>query len=115
MYDAQVKAAGAGDQIGNVLYNRALFAAMLAAEAARKAQEIHGVADITPGMMRDGMEALEMTEARYAELGIANFATPFTVSCENHGGNGLVAVDQWDASAQDLVADLGLLHVRLQT
>ena len=100
VYDAGL-AAGAGDQMGTVLYNRALFAAMLAAEAARKAQEIHGVAEITPGMMRDGMEALEMTEARYAELGFANFATPFTVSCENHGGNGMGAVQQWNASSQE--------------
>ncbi len=100
VYDAGL-AAGAGDQMGTVLYNRALFAAMLAAEAARKAQEIHGVAEITPGMMRDGMEALEMTEARYSELGFANFATPFTVSCENHGGNGMGAVQQWNASSQE--------------
>ena len=46
-------AAGNGDQIGTVLYNRGLYAAMLAAEAAKTAQEIHGVADITPAMMRD--------------------------------------------------------------
>ncbi|MEM7075473.1 MAG: ABC transporter substrate-binding protein [Pseudomonadota bacterium] len=93
-------AAGAGDQSGSVLYNRALFAAMLAAEAAAKAQEIHGVAEITPAMMRDGMEALDMSEARMAELGFADFAPPFSVSCENHGGNGLGAVQQWDAGAQ---------------
>ncbi|WP_299694406.1 ABC transporter substrate-binding protein [uncultured Tateyamaria sp.] len=93
------KAAGAGDQVGTVLYNRGLYAAMLAAEAAKKAQEIHGVADITPGMMRDGMEALEITEAKMAELGLPNFGPEFTVSCENHGGNALVGVTQWDASA----------------
>ena len=93
------KAAGAGDQVGTVLYNRGLYAAMLAAEAAKKAQEIHGVADITPGQMRDGMEALEITEAKMAELGLPNFGPEFTVSCENHGGNALVGVTQWDASA----------------
>jgi len=32
------KAAGAGDQVGTVLYNRGIYAAMLAAEAAKKAQ-----------------------------------------------------------------------------
>ena len=93
------KAAGAGDQVGTVLYNRGLYAAMLAAEAAKKAQEIHGVAEITPAMMRDGMEALEITEAKMAELGLPNFGPEFTVSCENHGGNALVGVTQWDASA----------------
>ncbi len=91
-------AAGNGDQMGTVLYNRAIYAAMLAAEAARTAQEIHGEPDITPGMMRDGMEALDMSEARMAELGFAGFAPPFKVSCENHGGDGFGAVQQWNAS-----------------
>ncbi|MEM6619489.1 MAG: ABC transporter substrate-binding protein [Pseudomonadota bacterium] len=100
-------AAGTGDQIGTVLYNRGVYAAMLAAEAVRKAQEIHGVADITPAMMRDGMEALEITEARMAELGMPNFGPSFKVSCENHGGPGLVGVAQWDAGAKtwSLVSD----------
>ncbi|MGA9409020.1 MAG: ABC transporter substrate-binding protein [Roseobacter sp.] len=91
-------AAGNGDQMGTVLYNRAIYAAMLAAEAARTAQEIHGEPDITPGMMRDGMESLDMSEARMAELGFAGFAPPFKVSCENHGGDGFGAVQQWNAS-----------------
>ncbi|AVO39715.1 ABC transporter substrate-binding protein [Pukyongiella litopenaei] len=99
VYDAG-KAAGNGDQMGTVLYNRGLYAAVLAAEAARIAQEIHGTPDITPGMMRDGMEALDITAERLAELGFEGFATPFKVSCENHGGNGMGAVQQWDAQAK---------------
>ncbi len=94
------KAAGAGDQIGNVLYNRGMYAAMLAVEAAKTAQEIHGTADITPAMMRDGMEALEMPEARMSALGMPYFGPSFNVSCENHGGLGLVGVTQWDADAK---------------
>lgn len=93
-------AAGAGDQHGTVLYNRGLYAAMLAAEATRKAQEIHGVADITPAMMRDGMEALEITEARMAELGMPDFGPAFSVSCEDHGGSGAAKIQQWDADTQ---------------
>ncbi|MBY5933142.1 ABC transporter substrate-binding protein [Tateyamaria omphalii] len=93
------KAAGAGDQIGTVLYNRGLYAAMLAAEAAKTAQEIHGTAEITPAMMRDGMEALEITEAKMTELGLPGFGPSFNVSCENHGGPGLIGMTQWDASA----------------
>ena len=49
--------------------------------------------------MRAGMEALEITEAKMAGLGLPNFGPEFSVSCENHGGNGLGAVKQWDASA----------------
>jgi branched-chain amino acid transport system substrate-binding protein len=93
-------AAGAGDQIGTVLYNRGLYAAMLAAEAAKTAQDIHGVADITAAMMRDGMEALEISEEKMAALGMPNFGPAFNVSCENHGGPGLGAIQQWDAESQ---------------
>ncbi|MFD2739756.1 ABC transporter substrate-binding protein [Sulfitobacter aestuarii] len=101
------KAAGAGDQIGSVLYNRGLYAAMLAAEAAKTAQEIHGTKDITPTMMRDGMEALEITEEKMAALGLPGFGPSFKVSCENHGGTGLVGVTQWDAEAEEwkLISD----------
>ncbi|MGB3245842.1 MAG: ABC transporter substrate-binding protein, partial [Sulfitobacter sp.] len=95
------KAAGAGDQIGKVLYNRGLYSAMLAAEAALKAQEIHGTKDITSSMMRDGMEALEITDARMTELGMKGFGPNFKVSCDNHGGPGLVGMTQWDATAQE--------------
>ena len=101
------KAAGAGDQVGSVLYSRGMYAAMLAAEAARKAQEIHGVAQITPAMMRDGMEALEITQERLTEIGLPNFSPSFAVTCENHGGNGYGLVQQWDASAKkwNLITD----------
>ena len=64
--------------------------------------------DITPAMMRDGMEALEITEARMAELGMPNgFGPSFKVSCENHGGPGTGAVAQWDATAKQwsLISD----------
>ena len=93
-------AAGAGDQIGTVLYNRGMYAAMLAAEAVKTAQGIHGEMDITPAMMRDGMEALVMTEEKMAALGLPNFGPEFSVSCENHGGEGLVGMTQWDASSK---------------
>ena len=93
------KAAGAGDQLGTVLYNRGVYAAMLAAEAIKTAQEIHGVSAINAAQMRDGMENLEMTEAKMAALGLPEFGPEFKVTCENHGGNGYGAVAQWDAEA----------------
>ncbi|MEM6356137.1 MAG: ABC transporter substrate-binding protein [Pseudomonadota bacterium] len=92
-------AAGAGDQHGTVLYNRGLVAGMLAHQAVLKAQEMHGVADITPAMMRDGMENLAITEETLVEMGVPGFMPTFTVSCENHGPPGLGAIQQWDAAA----------------
>ena len=38
-------------------------------------------------------------DARMTELGMPNFGPSFKVSCENHGGPGLVGVTQWDAKA----------------
>ncbi|SEA84816.1 ABC transporter substrate-binding protein [Rubrimonas cliftonensis] len=92
------KAAGDGSNLGTVLYNRGLVAAMWAAEAARTAQEMHGVSAITPEMMRDGMEALDVDEARLAELGLPNFTVPVKVSCANHGGPGKGMIQQWSAA-----------------
>ena len=106
VYDAG-KAAGAGDQVGTVLYSRGMFAAALAAEAARKAQELSGHSAITPTEMRAGMEALEITQERLTEMGMPNFAHAFSVTCANHGGEGYGLVQQWDASAKkwNLITD----------
>ncbi len=93
--------AGAGDQIGSVLYSRGMYAAMLAVEAARNAQEIHGTAQIDSRMMRDGMANLVITEERMVELGLPDFGPAFEVSCQNHGGTGEALIQQWDANAQE--------------
>ena len=93
------KAAGDGSNVGNLIYNRGMLAAMLAAEAIKTAQEIHGVSDITPAQMRDGMEALEITAEKLEGLGMAGISPEFSVSCEDHGGAGQAIVLQWDADA----------------
>jgi branched-chain amino acid transport system substrate-binding protein len=101
------KSAGAGDQVGSVLYSRGMYAAFLAAEAAKKAQELAGIGAITPAQMRDGMEALVITEETMAAAGLPNFGFPFSVTCANHGGEGYGLVQQWDASAKkwNLITD----------
>ncbi|MGB8624495.1 MAG: ABC transporter substrate-binding protein [Paracoccaceae bacterium] len=93
-------AAGAGDQMGTVLYNRGMYAAMLAVEAAKKAQELSGHAQINAAEMRDGMEALDITEGVMKDLGMPDFGPTFSVSCADHGGSGEAKVQQWDAAAQ---------------
>lgn len=94
------KAAGDGSNIGTVLYNRGMYAAMLAAEAAATAQKMSGTKDINSSQMRDGMEALKVDAARMAELGLPDFAPEINVTCENHGGPGLAAIQQWDAKTK---------------
>ena len=93
-------AAGDGSNIGTVLYNRGVYAAFLASEAAKDAQAATGNSAITAGDMRNAMEALEITAAEMDAAGLPGFGPEFSVSCENHGGDGMAAVAQWDASAQ---------------
>jgi len=99
LYDKGL-AAGAGDQAGTVLYNRGMYNAMIIAEAIRKAQELSGATAITPAQLRDGMEQLVITQDRLTELGIPNFGPAVEASCENHGGQGMAIVQQWDAAAK---------------
>ncbi len=100
-------AAGDGSNVGTVLYNRGVYAAFLAAEAVKTAQEANGVAAIDAAMMRDAMEVLEITEAKMAAAGLPGFGPEFQVTCENHGGPGMAAVAQWDAASQswNLISD----------
>lgn len=93
------KAAGDGTKIGTALYNRGMYAAMLAAEAAATAQKMHDTKDLTGAQMRDGMENLKIDAARLEELGLPGFAPEINVTCEDHGGPGLAAIQQWDAKA----------------
>ncbi|MBK5926574.1 ABC transporter substrate-binding protein [Rhodobaculum claviforme] len=94
-------AAGTGGELGTVNYSRGMYAAMLAVEAAKVAQEIHGVGQITPAMMRDGMANLVITEELMESLGLPGFGPAFEVDCTNHGGTGAAMIQQWDANARE--------------
>ncbi len=92
------------DRVGEVLYNRGLVAAMWASEAIRKAMEIHKTKEVNASQVRDGFEALEVNEARLKELGLGGFTIPVKITCENHEGPGLVAVQQWDGSKWKIIS-----------
>ena len=97
-------AAGDGSNLGSVLYTRGMYAAMLASEAIANAQAISGVSDITAAQMREGMATLNITNARMEELGMSAIGPEFSVSCQDHGGNGLGIVQQWNAIDKTWVA-----------
>ncbi len=94
------KAQGERDRIGEVLYNRGLIAAVYASEAIRNAMKIHNTKEVTPEMVRDGYENLDLTEARLKELGLPGFTIPVKITCANHAGPRKVALQQWDAKAK---------------
>lgn len=93
------KASQGGQYVGSVLYSRGVYAALVISEAIRKAQELAGSPKVTPAQVRDGFEALDITPARMAELGLPDFGPELKTSCDNHGGDGLSRVQQWDAAA----------------
>ncbi|WP_151720622.1 ABC transporter substrate-binding protein [Gemmobacter serpentinus] len=98
VYDAG-KAAGAGDQTGSAVYSRGMYAAMVIAEAIRKAQELSGTPAINASQLRDGFEQLSISEERMTELGLPQFGQAFAATCEDHGGPGAAMIQQWDAGA----------------
>ncbi len=98
---------GERDRIGEVLYNRGLIAAVYATEAIRTAMKMHNTKEVTPSMVRDGLENLDLTEARLTELGLPGFTIPVKISCANHAGPRKVAIQKWDAKAKkwNLITD----------
>jgi len=93
------KAAGDGSHFGEVLYNRGMYAAITVAEAIRTAQQMNNVKEITPTMMRDGLENLVIDAKRWEEIGWPG-NPEIHVTCANHGGPGLGAIQQWNAKTK---------------
>jgi branched-chain amino acid transport system substrate-binding protein len=78
------------------LYNRGVYNSMLIAEGIRRAQELTGKTVIDATDMRNGLENLDITEARLKEIGMEGFALPMKLSCEDHSGHHKVYVVEWD-------------------
>ncbi len=94
------KASQGGQHVGSAVYSRGMYAAVVIAEAIRKAQELAGTSAITPEQLRDGFESLDITPERLAEIGLPDFGPEIKMSCDNHGGSGMARVQQWDAAAK---------------
>jgi branched-chain amino acid transport system substrate-binding protein len=92
-------------KVGEVLYNRTLINAMLNVEAIRTAMKKYGNKPLTGEQVRWGMENLDITEKRLDEMGMKGLMRPLKVSCENHEGNGLALVQQWDGKKWTIVSD----------
>lgn len=94
------------DDVGNVLYNRGMFNAVVLAEAIREAQAATGKTVITGADMRDGLESINLTEARLTELGLGGFTGEVKGSCADHEGGGAVFIQQWNGSDWEKISDL---------
>ena len=74
-------------------------------EAIRTAQAKYGNRPLTGAEVRWGLENLDLTEERLAELGLAGFTPPVKITCEDHEGNGPVIIQQWDGQNWNIVSD----------
>jgi branched-chain amino acid transport system substrate-binding protein len=106
VYDKGKGAYGADRaRVGEVLYNRFVINAMLNTEAIRTAMAKFGNKPLTGEQVRWGFENLNLTEKRLDDLGMKGLLRPLKVTCENHEGNGLAAVQQWDGKQWKIVSD----------
>ena len=100
------KGTGPREGVGEVLYNRTIINAMLDTEAIRLAMQKYGTKGApTAEQVRWGMENLNLTEQRLEQLGMKGFLRPLRVTCDNHEGNGLALVQQWDGKKWTIVSD----------
>ena len=94
------------EDVGNVLYNRGLYNAVIVAEAIATAQKMTGKKVITGADMRAGLENFDLSDARMKELGLGGFAGSLKGDCSDHEGAGSVFIQQWDGSTFNKVSDL---------
>ena len=98
--------AASKDKVGEILYNRGVYNSMLIAEAIRGAQQVTNKKVVTGEDVRRGLETLDITAARYKEMGLEGFSAPFKLSCADHNGHRATFVRQWDGAKWTKVSDL---------
>jgi branched-chain amino acid transport system substrate-binding protein len=94
------------EKFGENYYNRGVYNSVLTAEAIRNAQKLSGKKVVVGEDVRRGLEALNITAARWKELGLAEFAAPVAgVSCADHNGHNSAYMQQWDGTKWVKVSD----------
>jgi branched-chain amino acid transport system substrate-binding protein len=92
-------------KVGENFYNRGVYNTVLVAEAIRNAQKVTGKKVVTGEDVRRGLETLSISEARWKELGLPNFAAPLQVTCADHNGHHAAYMQQWDGTKWVKVSD----------
>jgi len=93
------------EKVGENLYNRGVYNAVLITEAIRNAQQITGKKVVTGDDVRRGLETLKIPPARWKEIGLPDFGAPVEVTCEDHNGHHSAYVQQWDGTKWVKVSD----------
>ncbi|MDU8911361.1 ABC transporter substrate-binding protein [Aestuariicoccus sp. MJ-SS9] len=109
--DIKTHVVDAGNSLSNetemqgVFYNRGIVISMILAEGIRTAQEHTGNATITAADLRWGLENLNVTDERLAELGMTGMVPPFQTTCANHTGHSGGWMLEWDGAKFVKVSD----------
>ena len=86
------------DKVGENLYNRGVMNAVLITEAIRAAQRLTDKKQVSGEDVRRGLETLSITDARWKELGLPDFAAPIHLSCSDHNGHHGIYLVEWDGT-----------------
>jgi branched-chain amino acid transport system substrate-binding protein len=92
-------------KVGENFYNRGVYNSVLVAEAIRNAQKITGKKVVNGEDVRRGLETLNISEARWKELGLPEFAAPLQVNCADHNGHHAAYMQQWDGKKWVKISD----------
>jgi branched-chain amino acid transport system substrate-binding protein len=92
------KSQTAKDKVGENFYNRGVMNSVIVAEAIRNAQKLTGKKVVNSEDMRRGFETLQISAARWKEIGLPDFGPPIDVTCDDHNGHHAAYVQQWDGS-----------------
>ncbi len=87
---------GPKEEIGQVLYNRGMVSAMMAAEAVRVAQGKYGKKPLTGEQVRYGLENLTIDAGRIKAIGFDGFMQPLSTNCKDHMGGNTAQIQTWD-------------------
>ena len=90
---------------GEILYNRSILNSVYGVEAVRTAMKRWGNKPMSGEQVRWGLEHLDVSEQRLAELGLAGFAKSLKITCADHESAGSVLIQQWDGSEWHIVSD----------
>ena len=89
---------GPKTEVGEVLYNRGLVAAMTSVEGVRRAQLKYGKKPLTGEQVQWGLENLALDAKALTALGFGGFADPMSTSCVDHEGGSRAKIHTWDGA-----------------
>ncbi|MBB6306465.1 ABC transporter substrate-binding protein [Xanthobacter tagetidis] len=100
------KGSGERRDVGTTRYNRGVVIGLITMEAIRVAQAKFGEGKpITGEQMQWGLEHLNFTPERIAQLGATGLLPPFSTSCLDHEGGAPIRFQQWDGQKWVSVSD----------